>query len=232
MKSYIDESLRFPELRAHPWTISEHDLRGKYVDFKVHPHLIEATLEDFSEFSSQLGVQNFYDLVRALNVTNGSLETNDCGLRPPKTHSDSNSDKSLVVMARLCLFYRQNAYNILESATEWLQQAFRSGLQKVDPQFSAKEAVVGLTLQPTAFIDLPNETEALLGQELMLTFWAYGNDADEAFTNFGRAIRNVLLVSNATSDHIQTLFDHDSIKRDVTEIRGNVIVERRCQDTD
>lgn len=223
---YLDESLAFDgPMRAHPWTVSEHDPACRYVNFVERPELIEATLEDLWGREETSYAKSFYQLIRAINVKNGHLETNDCGFLSPRPHSDKNSNKALVATARLCVLFRANAYNVVESACDWLRRAYVSVLRKVDPGCSAHEAVIGLTFQQTAFIDLPGEPHVYRGRLLMLSFWCYGDTEEEVFANFERASRNVEYASEIISDHVATKFDHAGVLQDFVEQKALFVLD-------
>lgn len=222
MKTYNAEALEFDAVRAHPWNVTGYEAGGGYVDFKTQGGLIEQTLEDFQPYASEPGVLAFYELVRDLNGPQGALETNDCALRPPGPHRDSNSNKPVVVLARLCVLYRQTHFNLAPNATRWLMEAFGQGLEEIDTELSANEGVTGFTLQPTAYVDLPGETEILQGQLLMLTFWAYGDTQAQAFDTLGRMANNVNQVAAAISDHVNGNFNQPGILEEIELIRSEI----------
>lgn len=223
---YLDNSLGFlGPLRAHPWTVSESDPACRYVNFVEHPELIESTLEDFHDQQDTAHAKSFYSLIRTMNAKDGQLETNDCGFHAPHAHGDSNSDKALVATARLCVLFRENAYSIVEGACMWLRGSYLSLLQKVDPEYAANDAVVGLTLQRTAFISLPGESNVYAGNLLMLSFWCYGDSDAEAFSNFERTSRNVEYVSKVISDHVASKFDHAGVLQDFQNQKSSFVLQ-------
>jgi hypothetical protein len=212
---YRDSSLAFDgPVRAHPWTVSDFDPSCRYVNFVDQPELIESVLEDFWGQEETGYARSFYQLIRSINAKDGQLETNDCGFMAPRSHSDRNSSKALVATSRLCVLFRANAYNVVEGASNWLGDSYYSVLQRIDSEFAACDAVVGLTLQQTAFISLPGESNVYLGRLLMLSFWCYGDTDEEVFANFERSSRNVEYASKIISDHIASKFNHAGVLQD------------------
>jgi len=73
-----------PPLREHPWTVSMAVPDGRYWDFKAHPEQIPLVLEDFRPWAHYAAIPRFYELLAWLNGFDSILESNDCGLRPPR----------------------------------------------------------------------------------------------------------------------------------------------------
>jgi hypothetical protein len=56
---------------------------------------------------------------------------------------------------------------------------------------------------PVRFTTLPGPPELQRGQQLMLSFWAWGDDALEVMTNLDRTFRNVTVALRKLSDEIR-----------------------------
>jgi hypothetical protein len=81
---FVDYSDEIPPGRHHPWTPVENNPEAKYYDFKTHPEQIPLVLEDFKPWAHYPAIPRFYELLRWLNGRESILESNDCGLRPPR----------------------------------------------------------------------------------------------------------------------------------------------------
>ncbi len=214
MRVYQDCTRIYHEPRAHPWTVGTENECFRYVDFKSHPELVPEVLEDFRPFSERQAVQTFYSYIMWINGPDSQLETNDCGFRGPKLHSDANSDKRLACNGRVFVFYRNLQYNVIKKADNWLNSAFEHVLTGYDEEFPESLGVVGLTDQRAYYTELPyGQAEDTLGSQLMFSFWAYGDTEDEVFSNLNRLFENVWIASRAVSDHIRQ--NEDKFEREV-----------------
>jgi len=167
------------------------------------PELIETTLEDFRPFSDQQAIKTFYAFLRWINGPESQLETNDCALRAPTSHSDANSHFSLCIYGRVYILYRNLKLNSSAPHVERIAQEFFSALRQVDPEFTKAAGVIGLTLNPTlqtaisqgfwhpdgSFDVAPSDPG--FGRHLMVTFWAYGENEDQSFSHLNRVFLNI-----------------------------------------
>src|SRR5258708_5105425 len=121
MKLYRQgDAPEFGVVRSHPWTGSATDPASRYYDFKKHPELISAVLEDFRPWSETLAVQSFYRLLAMLNGGDSPLETNDCAFNEPSPNLDSAFGKRLQCSGRLLILFRDLLRNSERDRVEWL----------------------------------------------------------------------------------------------------------------
>jgi len=215
MNVYYDRDREPPEARLHPYTAAGPDQSG-YVDFKACPELIRTVLEDIRPFGARPAVEKFYSFLEWINSPLSPLETNDCAMRPPAPNGDSNSDLALVVYGRVCLLYRNPAWNSSEAHARWLCGRLMTALKDTDPGLSAREGVVGFTSSPILQLAISkgaprpdgsfeaSADDPGIGREVMLTFWAYGNDEDHAFSNLDRVFTNIWSACEVVSKEIVT----------------------------
>lgn len=202
MITYYDNHRTYDALRLHPYDPGGAQQSG-YVDFKVEPEKIPTVLEDFLPYSHYPAVQTFYMLLKYINGPSSFLESCDCALRPPASHSDSNSSLPLSVHGRLFLMYREEGLNCSKEHAEWLCGKLMSILKEIDPELTANEAVIGFTLNPVLHTAISNgewradgsfeceESDPAHGLHTMLSFWGYGNDEVHAFANLARLFKNI-----------------------------------------
>lgn len=202
MITYYDKQRTYEVLRLHPYAPGDAEQSG-YVDFKNEPEKIPSALEDFKPYSQQPAIQTFYKLLEYINGQDSFLETCDCALRPPTAHSDNNSSLPISVHGRLFLMYRDERLNCSQEHADWLCGRLMSILDQTDPNLTANEAVIGLTLNPVLHTDISNgdwrpdgqfecaEDDPAHGAHTMLSFWGYGNDATHAFEHLDRLFKNI-----------------------------------------
>ena len=202
MITYYDKHRTFEALRLHPYT-SGGTAQSGYVDFKDEPERISSVLEDFTPHSEFPAIQTFYKLLKYINGTSSYLESCDCALRPPATHSDKNSTLPISVHGRLFLMYRDEKLNCSHKHAEWLCGKLKTILDGVDPDLTANEAVIGFTLNPVLHTVISkgswrpdgsfdyDDDDPAHGMHTMLSFWGYGNDAICAFENLERLFKNI-----------------------------------------
>ena len=85
----------------------------------------------------------------------------------------------------------------------WLRSSLQRELATLDPRFNA--GIVGTTLVPIRYLALPDGAQ--LGQQLMLSFWAFGDSEagvmqalSRLFRNLSRALRSVSARTAAGAD--------------------------------
>lgn len=105
--------------------------------------------------------------------------------------------------------------NISRQHTVWLCGRMMGVLQEIDTDFGPSQGVVGLTLNPVLHTDLssgrwindglfehrPNDSG--IGMHLMVSFWAYGDDNDQVFSNLDRLFSNVRRACESVSQEIR-----------------------------
>jgi hypothetical protein len=186
----------FPELRSHPWLTSTTDLAAHYYDFTAAPQLIRSALEDFVPWGRYGAIETFYAMLERLNHARSALETNDCEFTGPHGNTEPEIPKAFGCSGRLMLLFRVLEQNTVEASLAALKQALHASLAELDEAFVW--GLVGTTLVPTRYLALPESNGQQLGNQLMISFWAWGDsEADtmlnlgRLFTNLSRALRNV-----------------------------------------
>ena len=104
--------------------------------------------------------------------------------------------------------------NTYPENVRWLADASRHYLNRLDLDF--EWAVVGTTLMPANFITLAVPPEQQAGQEVMWTFWAWGDTELEIMTNLERIFRNMTNalrgLSKEIRDSSQSVSGHSSVR--------------------
>jgi hypothetical protein len=192
----------FPELRSHPWLESTTDLTAHYYDFTACPQLIRSVLEDFLPWGRYGAIETFYTLLQRLNHARSAFETNDCEFTGPHGNDEPEISKAFGCSGRLMLLFRSLEQNTVEASMAALKHALHSNLAELDEAFMW--GLVGTTLVPTRYLALPESNGQQLGNQLMISFWAWGDsEADtmlnlgRLFTNLSRALRNVSVRASA-----------------------------------
>ena len=174
--------------RSHPWTSAVEDTTCRYYDFRSSPELIRSCLEDYTPWNKYAAIQDFYALLERLNHPRSPLESNDCELTGPSANLDGEVRKSLQCSGRLMVLYRNTEFNIVKQRIAWLRMALHHQLAHLDPKF--QWGVIGTTLVPVRYLALDAE-EVPLGQQLMISFWAFGNSEAETMLSLGRIFKNL-----------------------------------------
>jgi hypothetical protein len=187
--------------RSHPWIDGKSDPTHRYYDFRAKPELIRSSLEDLQEWNSYPATETFYQLLEWLNGSGSVLESNDCAFSGPTTNTSTQSSKRLQCSGRLMILYRDLALNASPEQIHWLTNAAAHALRRTDPAF--EWGAIGATIMPVRFTTLPGPPELQAGQQLMLSFWAWGDDELELMTNLDRTFRNVMVVLRGLSDEIR-----------------------------
>ena len=213
MRVYYDQNLTYFEPRPHPYGAAPGGHR--YVDFKERPDLIRTVLEDFQPFDRTNAVQKFYAMLEWVNGSNSKIETNDCAFRSAGSHKDPNSTKNLRAHGRLCILHRDPYFNSDHARAVSLCEKIMENLIVTDPTFTAEDGVVGLTLNPILQLSISTAQSVSdkylecsvndpgLGNLTMLSFWVYGKDADEVFSNLERILSNMWSTFRAVSDWLK-----------------------------
>lgn len=186
--------------RTHPWTDGESNPAHKYYDFRARPELIRSSIEDLQEWGAYPAMETFYRLLEWLNGPESALESNDCAFNGASINTSSECSKHLQCSGRLMMLYRDLSLNILPEQMHWLVNATAHAVRKIDPAF--EWGAVGVTITPVRFTALPGPPEQQRGQQLMLSFWAWGKDEREVMTNLDRTFRNLTVALHQVSDEI------------------------------
>jgi len=179
----------FSALRSHPWLDSASDPNARYHDFRASPQLIQSALEDFVPWARFSAVQAFYTLLRRLNHERSTLETNDCEFTGPHANETPSIAKALSCSGRLMLLFRALRQNTEASLLESLEHGLHVQLNELDEAFAW--GLVGTTIVPTRFLALPAANDQQLGNQLMISFWAWGDTEADTMQNLGRLFTNL-----------------------------------------
>jgi hypothetical protein len=196
MKTYEHHGPPFTEPRSHPWTVGASDAR--YYDFTSSPELIRTSLEDFRPFEQYPAIEAFYALLERINHPRSLLESSDCALTPPNLSSTAQVKGKLECSGRVMLLYRDLVQNTRNARVSWLKTAIHYQLAHLDPKFAL--GMIGTTLVPVRYLALPEDAQ--LGEQLMLSFWAFGDTEQTAMLNLGRVFKNLTQAVRAVSARI------------------------------
>ena len=109
--------------------------------------------------------------------------------RGPEENEDLAVAKPLQCSGRLMLLFRLLAHNTDEARIARLRLSFHRDLSEGDPSF--RWGVIGTTLVPVRFRELPGNPGQQLGSQLMLSFWAWGDSEADTMLNLGRVFKNL-----------------------------------------
>ena len=187
--------------RSHPWIDGESDPTHRYYDFRTRPERIRSSIEDMQEWSAYPATETFYRLLEWLNGSESVFESNDCAFSGATINTGPQSSKRLQCSGRLMILYRDLALNTSPTQIHWLTNAAAHALRRTDPEF--EWGAIGATIMPVRFTTLPGPPELQRGQQLLLSFWAWGEHELEVMTNLDRTFHNVTLVLRGLSDEIR-----------------------------
>ena len=186
MKTCEYAGVPFSVPRSHPWR----DTPGggpRYFDLSTNPEHIRNSLEDFKPWARYSAIEAFYKLLERLNHKTSPLESNDCAFEGPQRNENRIVAKALECSGRVMVLFRALARNTKAGEVEWLKNALHHALRPLDPNFQS--GMVGTTIIPVSYLALPDP----IGQELMISFWAWGNTEDENMQNLARLLKNLTL---------------------------------------
>jgi hypothetical protein len=184
MKTYENRASGRGPRRSHPWSTSTEDLGHRYYDFRARPELIPAVLEDFRPWEAYVAVRSFYDLLAWINGPASPFESNDCAFAGPEANVDRGFRKRLQCSGRLGLLFRDLRANTSDRAMIRLIEGIHVRLRAIDPDFAW--GAVGTTRLRVDYLELPEAGAA--GSQVLLSFWAWGDDEPEVFENLARVI--------------------------------------------
>ena len=160
------------------------DLSHRYYDFRAKPELIPVVLEDFRPWDAYDAVRSFYDLLAWINGEGSPFESNDCALAGPEANVDGGFRKRLQCCGRLGVLFRDLGLNTSERAMSRWIEGIHIALRALEPDFAW--GAVGTTRLRVDYRDLPEGRAE--GSQLLLSFWAWGDDEAEVFENLARVI--------------------------------------------
>ena len=201
MKVYEHSDPDSLKLRSHPWIDAESDPTNRYYDFKTHPELIRSSLEDMQEWSEYPATETFYRLLEWLNGAESVFESNDCAFSGAIANTSTQFSKRLQCSGRLMILYRDLALNTSPEQIHWLTNAAAHALKGIDPAF--EWGAIGATIMSVRFTTLPGPPELQRGQQLMLSFWAWGENELEVMTNLDRTFLNMTVALRKLADGIR-----------------------------
>lgn len=181
-----DPGLQRP--RAHPWINGETDTSHRYYDFRRHPELIRSSLEDLAPWDGHASTETFYRLIEWLNGPDSTLESNDCAFNGVSANEGPHSERRLETSGRLMILCRDLVANTSGDQVGELAQGVAGVLSQMTPEL---EAVVGVSIVDVQFTTLPGPRQQQRGQQLMLSFWAWGDDQAETLGNLDRTLDNL-----------------------------------------
>lgn len=185
--------------RSHPWVDSESNPAHRYYNFRSSPELIRSSIEDMQEWNAYPATETFYRLLEWLNGPESVFESNDCAFSGAT--ASTQAPKRLQCSGRLMMLYRDLTSNTSPEQVLWLTNAAAQALNQLDPAF--EDGAIGATIMSVRFTTLPGPQERQRGQQLMLSFWAWGEQEPEAMTNLDRIFRNVTVALRGLSDEIR-----------------------------
>lgn len=189
MKVYVHETRELDGVRAHPWTTGLTDEKHIYYDFKLQPELIPKVLEDFVPFNKWQAIRKFHDLLRWLNGDSSVFESNDCGFHGPKQNINQQFVKKMQCEGRLMFLFRDLTRNLSQETYRKLEKDILLFLDRKDPAF--EWGVVGTSIMPVYYLELPLPENDCYGCQMMLSFWAWGDNEKETMRNLERVVKSL-----------------------------------------
>lgn len=175
--------------RSHPWIDAESDPACRYYDFKIQPDLIRSSLEDVQQWTSYPAIETFYRLLEWLNGPASIFESNDSAFNGAVATAGTPPSNPLQCSGRLMILYRNLALNTSPEQMRWLAGTTARALSEADPMFEG--GAVAVTIVTTRFTALPGPLERQSGQQLMLSFWAWGETEPEVMRHLDRTFQNL-----------------------------------------
>jgi hypothetical protein len=183
--------------RSHPWTDAAANAEYRYRDFRAEPGLIRTSLEDFVPFAAWPATERFYRLLEWINGDESMVESNDCAFEGPAKNTSAGSTKALESTGRLMILWRDLPLNLVAGNAQWLEATLHRHLNGLDPEF--EEGAVGTTIYPVRYVTLPPPPARQAGFQLMISFWAWGDNEAEVMRNLDRAFANIDAALHAIS---------------------------------
>ncbi len=187
--------------RSHPWIDAESNPAYRYYDFKTQPELIRSSLEDLQQWTSYPAIETFYRLLEWLNGFESIFESNDSAFNGAAATAGTPSSKPLQCSGRLMILYRDLAVNTSHEQMHRLADTTAKALSETDPMFEG--GAIAVTIVTTRFIALPGPPARQRGQQLMLSFWAWGETEAETMRHLDRIFQNLTGTLQRVSDEIR-----------------------------
>jgi hypothetical protein len=184
MKTCEYDGPPFTLARSHPWTDSVASAEHRYYDLKATPSLIRTSLEDFVPWSRYAAIGGFYSLLEWLNGELSPFESNDCAFAAPHANDEPNVAQALTCSGRVMLLFRDLPLNASPGDVAWLKDELHRALGALDVDLEL--GLVGTTVVPVRYLALPVAEQA--GEELMVSFWAWGDTEAALMGNLERVV--------------------------------------------
>ena len=189
MKTYEYAGDPFAEPRSHPWLGAADNPIARYYDLTATPERIRSSLEDFLPWSRFPAVESFYALLERLNHPKSALESNDCAFSGPHPNEDLTILKALQCFGRVMVLFRELERNTEEGLVIWLKNELHVELVELDSDF--QWGAIGTTLIPVRYLALPEAEGQQLGSQLLISFWAWGDQQADVMLNLARLMKNL-----------------------------------------
>lgn len=141
-------------------------------------------LEDLRPWDAYPAVRSLYGLLAWINGPDSPFESNDCAFAGPEDNLDDGFTKRLQCHGRLGLLFRDLSLNTSERAMSHWVEGIHNGLRTLDSDFAW--GAVGTTRLRVNYRDLPDGRSE--GAQLLISFWAWGDEEPEVFENLSRVI--------------------------------------------
>jgi hypothetical protein len=187
--------------RSHPWIDAESNPAYRYYDFKTQPELIRSSLEDLQQWTSYPAIETFYRLLEWLNGSESIFESNDSAFNGAAATARTPFSTPLQCSGRLMILYRDLAVNTSREQMRWLADTTARALSEADPMFEG--GAIAVTIVATRFTALPEPPERQRGQQLMLSFWAWGETETEMMSHLDRTFQSLTGTLHSVSDEIR-----------------------------
>ena len=201
MKTFEYAADPLDQLRSHPWSGAVDDAQAQYYDLTATPALIRSSLEDLVPWSRFAAVESFYVLLEQLNHPKSALESNDCAFTGPHANEDSSFRKALQCSGRVMVLFRALARNTDDRLLARLTNQLHVALSALDSQF--EWGAIGTTRVPVRYLALPEADGQQLGAQLMISFWAWGDDEADTMRSFSRVIKNLTRALRRVSTSVE-----------------------------
>jgi hypothetical protein len=171
-------------VRSHPWTHATASPACRYHDLRAQPWRVRTSLEDLRGWEHYPAVETFYTLLEWLNGPGSALESNDCAFSGPSPHPDAPTQ---LCSGRLMVLFRDLAANTQPRTVDRWCQALARSLASRDETFT--DGAIGVTAVEVDYTHLPATQRR--GQQVMLSFWSWGDDEAAAMLALDRTLQNL-----------------------------------------
>jgi hypothetical protein len=178
-------------LRSHPWTSMQSDQSSIYMDFKKTPKRIRDSLEDLLPFKKWAFVETFYSLIEWVNSPISLLESNDCTFNAAEKNDDDQYPYAHKCSARLMILFRDIPENCQQRSIDWLVQNILNAVASTKTGFRA--GAICVSQNATCYLELDDQPDTGgIGQQLVLTFFAYGKNERRCYENMQQVLSHAL----------------------------------------